>query len=150
MVSAAILGIGVVTLSQLYTSAARGVAERDSISEAVDIATQRAEEIATMDPEAVPACSGRTGCRAAPTSFTPELVAVGAYSCTRWVDAPSVDANPAGQARGTRYRVDMVVGAHPDPGRQAQAQLATVSVCWMDAGGAVHEVRLQRLLVPGA
>lgn len=151
MISTGILGISVVTLAELYTSAARGVAERDAITDAVDVATQCAEQFATMDPDQVPACAGSSSCRAAPTAFSTELPPVGAFNCTRWVDGPAVPDPQSGQVTvGTKYRVDAVVGDHPDPNREAEARLLTINVCWSDATGAIHEVQLRRLLVPGA
>jgi hypothetical protein len=46
------------------------------------------------------------------------------------------------------YRLDTSVVPHPDPGQQTGAQVVTVSACWTDLDGSVHEVQVQRMLVP--
>jgi type II secretory pathway pseudopilin PulG len=152
MIAGAILTISIVGLARLYTSAARGVAASNAISEAVDVASQTTELFSTMDPDDVPLCAGAVGCRVqGGQAWASELAAVGAFACTRWVDGPAVPEAATGtHRRGTKYRLDAVVEDHPDAAREADARLVTVSVCWADETGRVHEIRLRRMLVPGA
>lgn len=152
LVATALLGVGLTGLVRMYTTAARGVAENEARALGIRAAAQRAEALATMTPEALPACSGAPTCRDADgLGFTTDLGPAGAFECTRWVDGPDV-AGPgaAAQARGTRLRVDTHLAPHPETSRHEDALVLTVSVCWADGGGRVHEVQTRRVLVPGA
>lgn len=151
-VASGVLGIGLVGLVQLHTSATRGVVLGESLSRAGEVASQRAEFLATMDPGDLPGCQGPPRCmEGAGAAFTQPLGPAGAFECTRWVDKADVPRSDGSQAQeGLRYRVDTVVSGHPDFARQRKAQLLTVSVCWADRSGRVRQVQTRRLLVPGA
>ncbi len=150
LVASAVLGVAVTCLTQMYTTSVRGYVSSERLKEAVEIAAQRAEQLATMSPEDVPACAGTASCRANSTAMTSELSAASGFSCTTRVDAPAVSGPGSTGTTGQRFRVDTVVGAHPDISRQPDARLVTVSVCWLDSAGFVHQVQTQRLMVPGA
>ncbi len=147
-----VLGIGLVGLVQLHTNAVRGVIQSESISRATEIANQRAEFLATMDPDDLPSCTGVPRCRqGAGIEMTSPLGTVGGYECTRFVDQDDVPRGDGTAAQeGLRYRVDTVVGPHPDVARQRDAVLLTISVCFADGSGRVQQVQTRRLLVPGA
>lgn len=150
LVASAVLGVAVTCLTQMYTTSVRGYVTSARLQEAVEIAAQRAEQLATMSADDLPACTGPTSCRSNNTTMASELSPASGFACTSRVDAPAV-VGPSGTASsGQRFRIDTVVGAHPDGNRQPDARLVTVSVCWSDPAGFVHEVQAQRLMVPGA
>lgn len=150
LVASAVLGVAVTCLTQMYTTSVRGYVSSQRLQEAVEIAAQRAEQLATMAAEDVPACTGTPSCRADGTTMASELSPANGYSCTTRLDAPAVVGPGSTGATGSRYRVDTVVDSHPDVSRQPDARLVTVSVCWLDSAGFVHQVQTQRLMVPGA
>lgn len=152
MVSTGVLGIGLAALIRLTGTTADSLADNRHHAEAHRIAQQRLEQLATQRPDVLllPTCplSGAAlGCREDRTRLT------ATKACTTWVDGPalpSATGSPAPTNPTERgYRLDVVIGPHPDTVHQANAFLATVSVCWEEAGR-VEEVQLARLLVPGA
>jgi hypothetical protein len=148
MVSAVILGIGLVGLVNLHTSSLRGLMKDEMLSVASDVATQRLEEMATMRPGDIPPCAGAVGCRTADrTDYLPDLSAAGGFECTQRIEGAGVP-RVSGAAEAPRYRVDMVVEPHPDPIRQPDGRLLTVSVCWQDYGG-IQELQMRRFIVGG-
>lgn len=149
MVATAVLGVAVASLSALYTTAVQGYVTSQRLQDAVEIASQRAEQLATMPADELPACAGAANCRTDNRTLAAPLAPAGAFDCTLQLDAPAVQG-PGAAPAGARFRVDTVVGDHPDNARQPDARLLTVSVCWTDGAGIVHEVQATRLLVPGA
>jgi len=149
MITLGVLGVTVSAITTTYVNAVHGYARNQALAEAVEVASQRAESIATLAPATVPACSGAALCKDGDTMTAP-LTSVGGFDCSLWVDGAAV-SQPGGAPRaGQRFRVDTVVSAHPDAVRQPDARLVTVSVCWTDTVGTVHEVQTRRLMVPGA
>lgn len=152
MIASAVLGFGLIALVRLQATTVNGVLSGRQVATAMRIADQRAELLTTQraDESLLPACpagSGVVGCREdARALSTPK-------TCTTWVDGPDIPS-PTGQSEATTrayegYRMDVVIGAHPDATNQAGGILATVSVCWLDDRGEVREVQSHRLLVPG-
>ena len=149
--AAGILGVGLAGLVHLHRNAVTGVARSDTIALATEIAHQRSEFLATMHSDDVPGCSGPVRCRTpGGQAFEAPLSAVGGFECTRWVDGADVpEANGVTSAQGVRFRVDTVVGSHPDPLRQSSARFVTVSVCWVDRIAQVHQIQTRKLVIPG-
>ena len=145
MVASAILGVGVIAATKMFSSGVDGVSWTKNRSAATNIAIQRLEMLGTMGIDQLPACVGQVGCKAGFNSVAPVLANAGTYACTRMLDDMIGDPDTA-NATG-KYRVDTVVEAHPDVGRQAEARLVTVSVCWTDDTD-VHQVQLNRLFIP--
>lgn len=147
--SSGILGIGLTGLVDLHTSSMRGVKQGTTITIASAIANQRAELVATQEPDAaiLPSCppSLPIGCRSTVSTFAPTK------PCTVQVSSPDVPL-PTGvaPANSGEYRMDTVIGAHPDAVNHIGSLLVTVSVCWSDVAGNVHEFQTSRLLVPGS
>lgn len=148
LISAVVLGVGLVGLVNLHTASIRGLVKDEMLSVASDVAKQRLEEITTLRASEIPACVGDVGCRTADRSaYTPDLSPVAGFDCTRRVEGADVP-RVSGAPEAPKYRVDMVVEAHPDPLRQPEGRLVTVSVCWQDYGG-IQELRMRRFVVGG-
>lgn len=148
LVSAVILGIGLIGLVNLHTASIRGLMKDEMASVASDVAKQRLEEMMTLRPNEIPACVGDVGCRLEDKSdYAADLAPVAGFDCTRRVEGADVP-RVSGAPEAPRYRVDMVVEAHPDPIRQPEGRLVTVSVCWEDYAG-VQELQMRRLIVGG-
>jgi prepilin-type N-terminal cleavage/methylation domain-containing protein len=148
MVSAVVLGIGLIGLVNLHASAIRGLMRDEMLAVASDVARQRLELMSTMRPAEVPACAGDVGCRTPDrTDYLPVLPAAGDFECTKQVEGADVP-RVSGAAEAPRYRVDMVVEPHPDPIRQPDGRLITVSVCWQDFAG-IQELQMRRFIVGG-
>lgn len=148
LISAVVLGIGLVGLVNLHTASIRGLVKDEMASVASDVAKQRLEEIATMRPAEIPACAGDVGCRTEDrTAYTPDLAPAAGFDCTRRVEGADVP-RISGAPEAAKFRIDMVVDAHPDPIRQPEGRLVTVSVCWEDYAG-IQEFRMRRLVVGG-
>lgn len=150
MISAGILCTGLTALVRVHTSSVRGLHATSQMTTAMEIGRQRAELFTTQKPDALllPSCPTATqiGCRVDDRTLAPPK------ACTSWIAGPDVPM-PSGSndprnfdPRG--YRMDVVIGSHPDTTAQADGLLATVSVCWSDEQGHVHEVQSRRLLVP--
>ena len=148
MVSAAIVGVGVISLANMVFFAEDGIAVSRQRTSALEMARARGEWVATLPTASVPQCLVVEGCRVDAQTYAPAKPAAGAYACSELLDSMS-NLEPGTSAATTgRYRVDTVVAPHPDPEQQAGAQLLSVTVCWTDAEGQVQEVEAQRLLVP--
>ena len=147
----AVLAVSATMLVQLHRSVIRGIARSDDVSIALDIASQRIEELNVQGADAAPACVGAATCLVDSDNFTGVLAPAGTFACTTFVDsAPVPMSNGTPQPVGTRFRVDTVVQNHPDITQLAGARLMTVSVCWRDIANNVRQVQSRRLLVPGA
>ncbi|MCK6548257.1 hypothetical protein L6R52_20590 [Myxococcota bacterium] len=151
LVASGVLGVGLVALVEVHGATVENLARGGRVVEATRIAEQRLELLGAQRPDvlALPSCGigpGSIGCRGADRALASDK------PCTSWVDGPVVPSpsgiTPSG-ATGRGYRVDLVIGPHPDGLRQPGGLLATVSVCWADERGAIHELRADRLLVPG-
>lgn len=141
MISAAVLGVGVLAGVRLFTTGVEGNAWTRSRSTATTMAIQRLEQLGTRGVDLLPAgCTGPVGCKAGQQELAPPV------PCTQQVDEMNVDVSVS-EPNG-KYRVDTVVEPHPDGGRQLGARVVTVSVCWQDPDGSVHEAQLDRLFVP--
>lgn len=151
LVASGVLGVGLVALLEVHGSTVENLARGAHVVEATRIADQRLEQLATQRPDAtaLPSCAqggGPLGCIEADRTLATDK------ACTTWVDGPAVPgpsgvASPGAMFRG--YRMDLVIGPHPDGLNQPGGFLATVSVCWPDENGDFHELRADRLLVPG-
>jgi hypothetical protein len=154
MISLVMLSIASLGIVHLHTAVVRGLAASASESLAMDIATQRAESLASKGVGSAPVCAGAVGCAigAGQVAFQePELSPdPNAFPCTQWVESPDVSYMNAPQPPdpGAHYRVDTVVANHPDA-NEPGALLVTVSVCWQDMSGKVQQVQARRVLVPG-
>lgn len=150
-ISAAVLGVLVTGLAAMYDRSVEGMRQSESLVSALELSGQLLDVFSTAPPDAVPACTGTVGCMQADGTLAPALPAAGPFSCTRWADGPSVPRSATQQyAVGERYRVDTVVGPHPDNTRYPDARLVTISVCWAERGGRWRQHQERRLLVPGA
>jgi hypothetical protein len=154
LISLVLLSIGSLGIVHLHTAVVRGLAASASESLAMDIATQRAESVASEGVTHAPSCLGAVGCATAigTNAFQePEMSPdPNAFPCTQWVQAPDVSYmnTPPPADPTARYRVDTVVANHPDA-NEPGAMLVTVSVCWQDVSGKVQQVQARRVLVPG-
>ncbi len=165
MVSAVVLGIGMVGLVKMHTSAIGGMQRGRDVNIAEDIATQAAEEMvalggATLASAAgVGACNTNvavTGCRVG--NINSMVFAANRTSpCTKWVgeqgNTPDYQGNQptvitteaAAQSAGRRYRVDRVISRHPSVTANANTRVVDVFVCWRDEKGVVKEIQTTRV-----
>lgn len=140
MMSAVILGIGLVGLSQLHMSSIRGTVRSEEIGRAAEVAREVADTLSTLDWNSMPNCgpgptgqatwvnppTANGGCKGSlgPTSTLNPPKPLG---CTAWYRRDGVPdlmnsawvADPMagdGSVPDTgNYRVDVAVTAHPDP-----------------------------------
>jgi hypothetical protein len=146
LVSAAVLGFGVLGLFRLYEASIGGASISRGRAAATELALDQLERLGTMPAESLPGCAGAVGCRASVSEARPALAEAGGFACTRLVnDMGALDAPSADEGR---FRVDTVVAAHPGAQQQLGGVVVTISVCWRDDDGALQEVRAQRLLLP--
>lgn len=147
MISAGILGFGVLALVKVYTHSVHGMSSARRMGVAQQIASQRAELLMTMGA-GLPRCGGDVGCRASMSALGNPKAPVGSVQCTQYVDGPVLpgieDVNPSG-----RFRIDTHVAAHPGANQLQDGDLVTVSVCWKNDGGQVHQIQATRLVLPG-
>ncbi|MEL7368241.1 MAG: prepilin-type N-terminal cleavage/methylation domain-containing protein [Myxococcota bacterium] len=147
MLTAAVLGIGIVAVVATYNRTQVGVRSSRFKTSALRIAQQRLEYLATMPIGRLAACAGPvTGCQRDRSAMAPVLGNVGNYRCTQNVDGMGFH-DPTALATG-QYRIDTSVQPHPDPRQQAGAVVVTVSVCWTAQPGLVEQVQVQRMVVP--
>jgi hypothetical protein len=164
MVASAVLMIGSIGLLQLHGTIVRGIASSEDFSVALDVANQRLEELVIVGATALPVCTAGLngpGCQpsigavqATTNVYTPPIADdPSGYACTRFVDSTEVimaTVPPTPVPAGSRFRVDTVVQAHPDPGLFPDGRLVTVSVCWFDLSNQVRQVQSRRYVVPEA
>lgn len=150
LVASGVLGIGLVALVDVHGSTVENLARGRHVVEATRIAEQRLELLATQRPDllSLPACgAGPLGCREDSENLTAEK------PCTTWVDGAAIPTPsgvlPPSNSLQRGYRMDLVIGTHPDGLNHPGGLLATVTVCWRDDDGHVQELRSDRLLVPG-
>jgi prepilin-type N-terminal cleavage/methylation domain-containing protein len=152
LVACALLGIGLLGLVDLHLSSIRGLGRGRFVTGAKEIAIQRAEALATQagDLTTLPACplnaGDPIGCFQDKLSLAPNK------ACTAWLkdaDVPTPAGASVAGAGTTPFRMDTVIGPHPDTVNHASALLVTVSVCWIDEEGAVEQVQARRVIVPG-
>jgi type II secretory pathway pseudopilin PulG len=152
LIGLAVLTISATGLAYLHTSVASGLESSSDISAALDIATQQIEELAALGANPLPSCV-RVGpspprCALNRRNFETAL----SSPCTINVSGPDVPFAGSGSyqpAGRTRYRVDSVVWEHDDPTAQVGGFILSVSVCWEDIKGNVHQVQARRMLVTG-
>lgn len=150
-ISAGALGLLVTGLASMYTRSVEGMRQSESLVSALELSGQLLDVFSTAPADVVPACTGTIGCMDANGALRAPLPAAGTFACTRWADGPSVPRSATQQyAVGERYRVDTVVGPHPDNTRYPDARLVTISVCWAEPSGRWRQYQERRLLVPGA
>lgn len=147
MVTAIVLGIGVMGLVSLYGSAGRGVTMSRDQTTALELGRQRLERLSTATVDDLPACAGPPACRDDLSSFAAKKGAAGAYPCTQYVDGMDAQAPAGGQATG-RFRIDTSVDVPTGGTQQAGALILSVSVCWSEDGRTVRQLLLERMLVP--
>lgn len=162
LVAAAVLGIALIALVKLHTSAMRGMKSSRDLGTAGDIALQVAEELAaedvtTLNANACFLAAGTpTGCRD-PTVMPAGYSAPKAGAdCTWWVEdglmrdgAGALPANrqnslAAAVTSNLPYRIDRVVHADPNA-TYPNTRIVEVYVCWTDEGGIVKEVQTSRV-----
>lgn len=152
LVSCALLGIGLLGLVDLHMSSLRGLGRGRFATGAKEVATQRGEHLATQaaDLATMPSCpagGGPVGCFQDRNNLAP------AKTCTQWLGDPDVPTPSGASIAGAgprQFRMDTVIGPHPDATNHAAALLVTVSVCWTDESGIVEQVQARRMIVPGA
>lgn len=153
MISAAVLGIGLMGVVELHRSSVRGLSIGRSVTVASQIAGQRAELIAGREADALnlPNCpvaaDSLVGCKASRDAFATSK------TCTAWMlesDVPTPAGVDVTSAPNQGFRRDIVISPHPDTINHAGSFVATISVCWRDQKNFVQELRQQKLLVPGA
>lgn len=142
MITALILGVSVVGLSNVYTVTARAIAMSKARETASRIASGRIERLTTAPYDELPSCAGTVGCKADWNLARPELTSGGSYPCTEYVDARG-----RWSADKSGWRVDTVIEPLSLGNQASAASLVTVSVCFADAGGRVEQVMVQRLSV---
>jgi prepilin-type N-terminal cleavage/methylation domain-containing protein len=128
MISAALLGFGVLAGVRLFGSSTKGTAYVRDRAIATTLVVEQMERMGTQGMERLPSCPGLAGCRASTTLLAPPV------ACSALIE--------------NKFRVDTVINEHPDKDRQRNARIATVSSCWTDVHGVVHEAQLERLFVP--
>lgn len=148
MVSAAILGIGVISLANTFFSTEKGITLSKKRVAAMEIAQQRVERFAARPLADVPQCVVLQGCRFDRYTYAPLKSAVGSFACSEMQEGMSSRPEGSSLAATGEYRVDTVVEPHPDPNQQVGAITVSVNVCWVNGDGEVQEVQAQRLLVP--
>lgn len=168
MLSAAVLGIGLLGLVHIHKSSIRGTVRSTRLRHASEIARQAAEQIAAIPytrlaaastpPEscgpglATPLPGGPNGCRAAGgVSTVPAPVK--APGCTYNTDSGAVlqatdpDGNALRDGLPTDpFRVDVAVSRHPNPVLYPSSGLVTVWVCFTDETGHIHEIATSRVV----
>lgn len=148
MVSAALVGVGVISLANMMFFAEEGLAVSRHQASALELARTRVEWLATQPTDQVPQCVVVAGCRVDAETYAAVKPPAGGYACSEMLESMSSQAPGTSPLTTGAYRVDTVVQPHPDPDQQAGAFLLSVDVCWTDQDGRVHEVQAQRLLVP--
>ena len=155
LVSMAILMIASVAIVRLHGTIIRGIASSEDASMALDIATQRLDDLSIIGATSLPVFTvgvNGAGCQVGIGSdqYSAELAAdPGGYPCTRRVDSAQVImANGNEVPDGTRFRVDTAVEAHPDIGQFPEGRIVTVSVCWEDIAADIRQVQVRRYVVP--
>ncbi|MBK6684041.1 MAG: prepilin-type N-terminal cleavage/methylation domain-containing protein [Deltaproteobacteria bacterium] len=147
MITAVVLGIGVMGLVSLYGTAGRGVTVSRDQTSALELARQRLERLSTASVDDLPACGGPPSCRQNLSTFANPKGAVGTYPCTQFVDGMDGTAPAVGQASG-RFRIDTSIDVPSGSAQQAGALVVTVSVCWSEDGRTIRQLALERMLVP--
>lgn len=149
MISAAVLGFGVMALAKVYTHTVRGMGSARHQGEAQQIALQRVEQLMGMGADHLPGCGVvPAGCRQTMSTYAAGKGAdAGGVQCTQRVDGPDLPALTDVNAAG-RYRIDTLVEAPGGANQQAGGQLVTVSVCW-ENGDTIQQVQVRRILLPG-
>lgn len=148
LASAAILGVGVISLANMAFFSQDGLATSRHRASALELARQRVEWLATTPPEDAPNCVVVQGCRVDSMTYSAVKPPAGGYACSELLEGMTSDAPGSSAATTGSFRVDTVLEPHPDPAQQQGAQVLSVFVCWTDLNGQVHEVQAQRLLVP--
>lgn len=151
MVSAGILGIGLIGLVNLYGASTSGALRARRLSVATEIARQEsamllAEGADPTGPTTCPAAGSTIGCRGADRRLAT------AKPCTVWLrdaDVPTESGVILRDETASSFRRDLVVTAHPDTANHPDAQVATISVCYTDESGTLQELQAVHLLVPG-
>ncbi|MCK6545024.1 prepilin-type N-terminal cleavage/methylation domain-containing protein [Myxococcota bacterium] len=151
MVSAGILGIGLIGLVNLYGTSTFGAARAQRLAVATEIARQEAAVLLSEGPDP----TGPTDCPIAGTTIgcrgTGRQLAA-TKPCTVWLrdaDVPTESGAILRDTTQTSFRRDLVITAHPDTANHPGAQIATISVCYTDESGALQELQAVHLLVPG-
>jgi hypothetical protein len=177
MVAAGVLGVALLGLVRLHTSAMRGTVQADSIGRGAEVARQLADMVASTSMTRLPAWLAACGPGAAaplPANFgcrtqiggdrvLGQGFAAMKGGCTFFMQGAavpsSVDPNVApslatGDNRAAtaplsgEFRVDVALSAHPNPASYPNTAVVTVWVCWMDSeGGAVREVETRRVIL---
>jgi type II secretory pathway pseudopilin PulG len=156
LVSAALLGFAVLALARIHTYAIEGLDKSDSVTTAMQLASQRlellsGESITAALPSCPPLNPGiagiEEGCLLDPRNLS------NPKTCTEWrmgSEVPDTTGSYLQSGTGNGYRVDIVIADHPNQAFYPEAQVAVVSVCWTGAGGDVHEIQARRVFIPGA
>ena len=168
MVSAAVLGIGLLGLVHIHKSSIRGTVRSTRLRHASEIARQAAEQIAAIPyqrlaaaPTAPENCGpglgaplpvGPNGCRGADgVSTVPAPVKP--LGCTYNTDSGAVlqATDPNGNALRDGlptdpFRVDVAISQHPNPALYPSSGLVTVWVCFTDEAGYIHEITTSRVV----
>jgi prepilin-type N-terminal cleavage/methylation domain-containing protein len=145
VVSMGLLGIGVAAGIQLFDATARSTMHTRSKTSSMQLAEERLEYLGTRDLSDLPSCAGTADCRAGVRTYNPALTASGGYQCTQYAGGQAI-LDPYDAASTGMYRIDTIIEAHPDPTREPNARLITVSVCWTDERGNVQQVQERRLI----
>jgi prepilin-type N-terminal cleavage/methylation domain-containing protein len=178
LIAAAVLGIGLIALVKLHTSALRGMRTTRDQASASDIATQIADYIATQQNVTPPACDPPSGpdpgCRVGGAESR-DFTAVRGAGCTDWYEgAPIPDARgqlpgsaptlAAATQQGYPYRVDRVVLTPTNPTNDgvtldtanhvtvdgfAPPYILQVYVCWRDDQNYVRQIMTSRYVFSG-
>ena len=168
MISAAVLGIGLLGLVQIHKSSIRGTIRSTRLRHASEIARQAAEQIAAIPfnrfqaavaaPENcgpglnTPLPVGANGCRGA-TGVTNVPAPLKAPGCTYNTESGAVlratdpDGNALRDGDPTDpFRVDVAISEHPNPLLYPTSGLVSVWVCFTDEVGIIHEVSTSRVV----
>lgn len=161
MISAAVLGIALVSLVQMHTTSIQSTSNAENLGRATEIARQIADSVAsqpltqiTCGDAAVALPPGPQGCRAsAGPGRAPAGDKSGAAGCTTYYatdglnDAVSGAPNILPSETETSFRVDERLARHPNNAPGA-AQLH-VWVCWRGRNGMYNEIHTTRTKVEG-
>lgn len=147
MVSSALLGLGVLSLANMFFTSERGVAESTDRAAAHELAQQYAERLGAVSYDQLPACVVAGGCRLDEATYAPIKPVSGGYACSALVDGMTLQ-DPDPERQTGKYRIDTTRAAHPDPTQQQGAFLYTFSVCWTDGAGRVQEISVERMTFP--
>lgn len=143
VVAVAILAIGIVGVVGLQATLFHSARFSADISTAAAILQHRAEELGSMSIAALDGPPGVCAGAALGCAVDGAFTAPPASGCSQQVLDPMPVSVPG---PGGPYRIDTGVTPHPDAVNHPNARLATISVCWAEAGGRARQIQSLRVV----